>query len=275
MDIVTLQKMIDLFGARWTAVENEVSKANLVPGNSAMLGLSFTEKTRMQQMAFARRTETYEPTMGVPPAIDWRRNGGNYVTDVKNQNPCGSCVAFATCATLESRIKISKRDPKFDIDLSEAQLFFCGCGNCCEKGWLPNKALDYAKRGIGLEKDFRYVPSNQPCKSIAPVLKVTSYTAVAAAAARKQAVSARGPVSASMAVYEDFTYYGGGVYKHVTGQLIGYHQVCVVGYDDADQCWIAKNSWGAWGEKGFFRIGYGECGLDTQYPFYDPSVALV
>jgi hypothetical protein len=40
--------------------------------------------------------------------------------------------------------------------------------------------------------------------------------------------------------------------------------VTIVGYDDGQQCWICKNSWGpGWGESGFFRIGYGECGIDT------------
>jgi C1A family cysteine protease len=37
-----------------------------------------------------------------------------------------------------------------------------------------------------------------------------------------------------------------------------------VGYDDPNGCWICKNSWNTtWGEQGFFRIAYGECGIES------------
>nr|MDO8133672.1 DUF4114 domain-containing protein [Candidatus Njordarchaeum guaymaensis] len=40
--------------------------------------------------------------------------------------------------------------------------------------------------------------------------------------------------------------------------------------------WICKNSWGrGWGEAGWFRIAYGECGIGTRFCFYNvefPSI---
>jgi C1A family cysteine protease len=70
-----------------------------------------------------------------------------------------------------------------------------------------------------------------------------------------------------MSVYEDLYGYNQGVYHYISGSLEGGHCVCAVGYDDNQQCWICKNSWGtAWGQAGFFLIGYGECGIDaTMY----------
>jgi hypothetical protein len=72
-----------------------------------------------------------------------------------------------------------------------------------------------------------------------------------------------------MAVYRDFFSYRQGVYRHTTGGLAGYHAVCVVGYSEPEQAWICKNSWGDdWGDSGWFKIGYGECGMDTEFAMY-------
>jgi len=40
-------------------------------------------------------------------------------------------------------------------------------------------------------------------------------------------------------------------------QLLGGHAVCAVGYDDAKQAFIIRNSWGeSWGDKGYFYLPY-------------------
>ena len=42
-----------------------------------------------------------------------------------------------------------------------------------------------------------------------------------------------------------------------TEKLIGGHAVCAVGYDDATQRFIVRNSWGAtWGKSGYFTMPY-------------------
>ena len=79
---------------------------------------------------------------------------------------------------------------------------------------------------------------------------------------------------AAMAVYSDFFAYKSGVYKRTPGaQLRGYHAVSVIGYNDELEAWICKNSRGtAWGDNGFFMIGYGEADMDTKFAFHGVDV---
>jgi C1A family cysteine protease len=210
-----------------------------------------------------------------PAAVDWRNNGGDWITPIRDQGDCGSCVAHGTLATLEARLNIVCKNPNLDKDLSEAQLFFCGCGNCCDTGWNFAPALDFVKNtGVCEEASFPYTPVNQPCKpGLVPYVKITAWTSVLAVADRKNVIATKGPVVGGFAVFADFFSYTSGVYRHTSGDLRGYHAISVVGYDDAAGCWICKNSWGAgWGDAGFFRIGYGECLIDTQFAAYDIDV---
>jgi C1A family cysteine protease len=218
---------------------------------------------------------TVQAPLAAPAAVDWRNNGGNWVTSVKDQGSCGSCVAFGTLAALESRVRIACKNANMSIDLSEAHLFYCGCSNCCGTGWNFPPALDFCKNtGVGLETSFPYTPGNQPCKAgVASYTKITAWTNVLSMADRKNIIASKGPVVAGMAVYADFFRYRSGVYKVTSTDLRGYHCICVVGYDDSQKCWICKNSWGtSWGESGFFRIGYGQAKIDTSFAFYDMSV---
>jgi hypothetical protein len=98
---------------------------------------------------------------------------------------------------------------------------------------------------------------------------ISSWTSLTSQAAMKAFIAQTGPMSACFTVYEDFYYhYTGGVYEYnaaTSGNVVGGHCVSIVGYSDAGQYWICKNSWGSsWGEAGYFRIGYGDCGIDAE-----------
>ncbi len=90
---------------------------------------------------------------------------------------------------------------------------------------------------------------------------------------RKTYLANVGPLVCGFTVYDDFQQYGGGVYHQTWGNVEGGHAVMVIGYDDNEQCWICRNSWGtgfggaAHGDgtgAGFFKIGYGQCGIDGE-----------
>jgi hypothetical protein len=46
------------------------------------------------------------------------------------------------------------------------------------------------------------------------------------------------------------------------------HAVVIVGYDDVEEYWWVRNSWGTgWGDNGYFKLGYGECSVE-KYVYY-------
>lgn len=252
----------------WVAAETEIWRRRAAADDqvSGLFGLNVGEEDR--RLKAAADTLFEELTAAAPPpAIDWRTAGKGQVSAVKDQGRCMSCVAFATCAVMESgeTIAMGTGEP-----LSEGHLFHCG-GGSCKAGWGFVQALEQAKLGVGRQADLPWNPAGG-CVSIPPALRVSSYRAHSSTNARKRAI-ANAPVLAGMRVQEDFSAYVSGVYRHVAGALSGIHAVAIVGYDDAGGFWIAKNSWGpAFGEEGFFRIAYGECGMDTEYAFYSVEV---
>ncbi|ESX24391.1 C1 family peptidase [Mesorhizobium sp. LSJC264A00] len=261
---------------RWEAGETSVSHLaeQAAPGMAHFgIGASADELAVNETMAMMAAAAPCSP----PKSLDWRNKGGqNFVTAVRNQLNCGACVAFSTCAAIEARDAVKKKTPNPQLDLSEAHLFFCGCGNCCSTGWQPPQAMLFATSfGIGIESGFPYTPANQPCKpKIKSVLKLKSSSIATSPIDRKCALFLGGPVVAAMKVFRDFTYYKGGVYKPVSNELLGLHAICVIGYDDVGKYWIIKNSWGTgWGSGGFGRIAYGTtCGIDGQFPFWVPEL---
>ena len=71
-----------------------------------------------------------------------------------------------------------------------------------------------------------------------------------------------------MGVYSDFFDVDSNkIYAQEYGDFVGYHAICIVGYDDIAKCWIVKNSWStAWGINGYCRIAYNQCGIGTSFP---------
>jgi C1A family cysteine protease len=276
--IAALRDQLDRSGARWEAADNPI--ARLAPDDIRLrLGadppadaVSLDDRER----AAAQRFEQYgvATAPGAPAAIDWRNSGGtNFVGPVRDQKNCGSCVAFGVIATVEAAIRVKAGAADLAVDLSEAHLFYChggADGRNCGNGWWPNRALDAFKSiGVVDENCFPYTPGDQACRTCDDwrdrLTKITDFKSLTSVADMKAAIATTGPLVSCFAVYDDFPAYNSGVYHRTSNTRLGGHCICIVGYDDAQKCWIAKNSWGSdWGESGFFRIGYGEVGIDFE-----------
>lgn len=276
------------------SAEERATRLGLLPtdkelGTVTELGLDKPVESRETPRRTRRRRPSNPGSVGLPSKIDWRDiNGVNWTTPIKNQGSCGSCVAFGTIAVLETLLKIRTfRDAGRSIDLSEAHLLFCGGGSC--SGWHMDHACNYLKaNGVPDEACFPYshglsTRSCTPCSDWRQRIdhtKIPNWSNTKDVNKMKTNLVNNGPQITGMAVYTDFFSYASGVYEPVSGNLEGYHCVAVVGYDDQNGCWICKNSWGTgWGEadggqRGWFRIKYGECGIDNAFGMWDMVVPI-
>lgn len=231
----------------------------------------------------ARAHEVGDGGIGLPTAFDARNvYGANYTTAVKDQASCGSCVAFGSVAALETTAAYTRGQPGLKLDLSEAHLFYThgpSTGASCGNGWWPDYAMAACRDiGITYEEYFPYTAGNTGGAVLNGdwpnrLARIPGFVDMTGnPAAMKQHIYTYGALTACFVVYQDFFSYRTGVYRHVSGGVAGGHCVALIGWDDSQGCWIAKNSWGAgWGDAGFVRIGYGE-GYIEDYPGTHPTV---
>jgi C1A family cysteine protease len=242
------------------------------------LGLQITESEKAKNLAASNQFRMqYRMTQQPLPNFSWLAL--KKVTPVKDQGDCGSCVGFGTLGTVEACLAI--RDSKIPNhpqdykDLSEAYMFKKGGGSCAN-GWTFKPACNFMK-GVGTVDeaiDPYHVPLSMITQAMdkAPHTKIVSWQQLLRNTEAKLWIATYGPIITGMTVYDDFPDYRGGIYQAKSKNVLGGHCVSVVGYDDAQQCWICKNSWGTgWGEQGFFRIGYDQ-DIGLAYGFYGVRV---
>jgi hypothetical protein len=204
-------------------------------------------------------------------AVDWRnRFGWPWITSVQDQGPCESCWAFCSAGVVESMVRIehcawSKRS---EGDVHD------GMGAKCGNGGWHDPALDWiTAHGICDLACYPYKTDDTP---YAPTPdrggrteKVPARVDIGDIEQQKVWIDSVGPLACVFEVFHDFDVFGAvgsGVYRKVDApdnHSRGLHCVMIVGYDDVQQAWLIKNSWGAaWHGNGYAWIGYGEVSID-------------
>jgi virulence-associated protein VapD len=168
-------------------------------------------------------------------------------------------------------------------DLSEQVVLSCANGSC-SGGWY-GYALEYIHdNGVPDEACYEYIIADGNCthKCAHPgyVEKITNYDLygrwgipTAATVNDLKNLLQTGPVLVSLLVPADGTFesYSEGIYNYNGGVISSDrgHAVLVVGYNDAEGYFKAKNSWGEyWGESGYLRIAYDDVTDDVQFGGY-------
>ncbi|XP_055296407.1 procathepsin L-like isoform X2 [Sitodiplosis mosellana] len=198
----------------------------------------------------ARTQFTGSSNATIPEHVDWRDKGA--VTEVKDQNPCGSCWAFAATGALESQhfIKTGKLVPFSEQNLIDCSQSYGNEG--CNGGWVDS-AYKYIKDnvGINLEGCYPYEAKDNVC--------------------RYNPKSSATTIDGYMVIPEGlaFRHLSRGIYTNENCSLLNLdHAVLAVGYgtdENGQDYYIVKNSWGeSWGNNGYIKMARNKnnhCGI--------------
>jgi hypothetical protein len=198
------------------------------------------------------------------PAFDWSALG--YVTAVRDQGECGTCVAFATTAALESSWWIRNEQ---QIDAAEQVIVDCAPIACDVGTWMACHVL--LANGLAAEEERPYGARPGTCPPGAGPYRAVAWGYVTEATGDlpprstvdqlKIALCRFGPIAVALRSTRLFHAYREGVFDEQLSEKemsnAGRHAVLLVGWNDDQGAWRVKNSWGTdWGEDGFAWVAY-------------------
>lgn len=221
---------------------------------------------------------------GVPSSIDWRASG--WVTDVKDQQQCGSCWAFSAVGAIEGQHANATGQL---VSLSEQNLVDCSYGYGCEGcdgGW-PEAAMRYvaANGGLDTESSYPYTADDGSCaynkSESGGYVSNTHNVTSGDMNALYNAIAKVGPISVAIDAEGDFQFYSAGIFSSTecSSQMLD-HAVLAVGYGvspSKQKYIIVKNSWGSdWGMDGYIYMSAeisNMCGIAScaSYPTVVPK----
>ena len=230
--------------------------------------------------------------LGLPSSYDLRML--SKVTSVKNQNPYGTCWAFATYGSLESALM-----PTESWDFSEDNMVLTAGFDYdpYNGGGTSTMSTAYLARGGAVSESDDPYGDDVAVAGLAPRMRLQDMSIVCNdgsstkdtandIAAIKNALTAHGALFTTMnwnnAGYRSATaaYYGSPSSYWITNAG---HAVTIVGWDDnysasnfattpaGNGAWIVKNSWGAaWGLQGYFYMSYYDYWAERYACFFTP-----
>ncbi|KAM0869623.1 hypothetical protein ACQ4PT_040551 [Festuca glaucescens] len=284
--------------AGWTAGHNPSLADYTVEQFKHILGVKPTPPGLLAGVP----TKTYPRSEVLPNEFDARTKWSSCSTigNILGQGHCGSCWAFGAVECLQDRFCIHQN---INISLSANDLVACCgfmCGDGCDGGYPISAWRYFVKEGVVTEECDPYFdqegcqhPGCEPaydtpvcekkCKVQNQVWEQKKHFSVDAYRVKSDPhdimaeVYKNGPVEVAFTVYEDFAHYKSGVYKHVTGDMMGGHAVKLIGWGTSDvgeDYWLLANQWNrGWGDDGYFKIirGTNECGIEEDVVAGMPS----
>lgn len=274
--------------SRYTSADNSVSASSAKEVSSSF---SFTPGLVPEPFIMPKSAKisvfSEDPTL--PTSYDLRTTGK--MPPIRNQSSCGSCWAFATYGSLESSLL-----PGESWDFSENNLknLHGFDWECCDGG---NRAMStaYLARWDGPinETDDPYdINSCTSASGFALRKHIQDVLFLPDRASSLDNDTIKNAVMTYGAVYVVFSwsssYYNSSTYGYYCSSVQEHnHAVCIVGWDDNysksnflsapsdDGAFLIRNSWGTWGDAGYFWISYYDANLGKAYSSSAPNECAV
>ncbi|XP_044494097.1 cathepsin B-like protease 2 isoform X2 [Mangifera indica] len=247
--------------AGWKAARNPRFSNYTVGEFKYLLGARSTPKKELLGIPVI----THDKSSKLPKSFDARTTWSqcSSIGRILDQGHCGSCWAFGAVEALSDRFCIHFG---MNISLSVNDLLACCgflCGSGCDGGYPIYAWRYFVHHGVVTEECDPYFddsgcshPGCEPayptpkcvrkCVNKNQVWRHSKHYSVSAYRIKSNPhnimaeVYKNGPVEVAFTVYEDFAHYKSGVYKHITGDVMGGHAVKLIGWgtsDDGEDYW--------------------------------------
>lgn len=183
-----------------------------------------------------------------------------------DQGAQGSCVGWAVGYALKSYQEYNRFSSGEQRPYSPSYIYNqIKIGDCNSGSYIVDALNILQRQGNTLLEEFPYdqnscttIPSEN-LKRAAAAGKISKWRRLNPENIDeiKAQLSSHQPIIIGMKVYNNFYSYMGGVYRSVSGNVLGGHAMIVIGYDDEKNSFLIQNSWGTdWGESGRIWMTY-------------------
>jgi C1A family cysteine protease len=203
----------------------------------------------------------------LPPSVDLR----TFCSPVEDQGSLGSCTANALVGALEF---LEKKNQVPFKDMSRLFVYYnervIEHTVKSDSGAMLRDGIKTLKhQGVCTEKKWPYIISKftvkptPACYQEALKHQITSYQRIVTLDQMRACLAEGFPFVFGFAVYESFESQevaktGIAPMPGPAERSLGGHAVLAVGYNDAEQRILVRNSWGTgWGQQGYFTLPYG------------------
>lgn len=208
-----------------------------------------------------------QKSISIPGQIDLRP----YASDIEDQEEIGSCTGNAIASAIEL---VDRKVYQKYLEISRLFIYYQtrvleNSVNYDDGAYIRTGFKAVNKWGAPLEILWPYdvskwnVKPSSEAYDDAALRKVTEYQRCIDFNSVRNVLASEFPVVVGFYIYESFETSevettGMMTYPDITKeQFLGGHAVCLVGYNDQSQYFIARNSWGVeWGDQGYFYMPY-------------------